>query len=98
MNMQQIMAQAQKMQKDILKKKDEIDKMDFIGKSEWVEIEFKGNRDVKAVNIINDAAFDAENKEILQDMLMIAIKDGLNKIEKETDSKMGQYGQMGGLF
>ena len=69
MNMQQIMAQAQKMQKDILKKKDEIDKMDFVGKSEWVEIEFKGNRDVKAVNIVNDAAFDVENKEILSDMI-----------------------------
>lgn len=98
MNMQQLMQQAQRMQNDIMKKKDEIDKMDFVGKSEWVEINFKGNRDVKSINILNDDAFDKENKEILCDMLMIAMKDGLSKIQKETDSKMGQYGQMGGLF
>ncbi|MBQ6840864.1 MAG: YbaB/EbfC family nucleoid-associated protein [Bacilli bacterium] len=98
MNMQQIMAQAQKMQKDIMAKKGQIDAMDFVGKSDWVEINFKGNREVKAVNITNEAAFDAENKEILCDMIMLAIKDGLAKIDKETDSKMGAYSQMGGLF
>lgn len=98
MNMQALMQQAQKAQRDILKKKEEIDNMDFVGKSEWIEINFKGSRDVKSVNITNDAAFDPENKEILSDMIMLAIKDGLTKIEKETESKMGQYGQMGGLF
>ena len=51
MNMQQIMAQAQKMQKDIMAKKSQIDAMDFVGKSDWVEINFKGNRDVKNVKI-----------------------------------------------
>lgn len=42
MNMQQIMQQAQRMQRDITKKKEEIDKMEFLGKSEWVEIVFNG--------------------------------------------------------
>jgi len=98
MNMQQIMAQAQKMQKDIMSKKNKIDSMNFIGKSDWVSIEFKGNREVIGVNICNDAAFDAENKDILCDMIMLAIKDGLEKINKETDSQMGAYSQMGGLF
>lgn len=98
MNMQQIMAQAQRMQKDIMAKKSKIDGMDFVGKSEWVEINFKGNRDVQSVNIISAAAFDSENKDILCDMIMLAIKDGLTKIDKETDSQMGAYSQMGGLF
>ena len=52
MNMQAMMQQAQKMQRDILKKKEEIDNMDFTGKSDWVEISFKGSRDVKKVKII----------------------------------------------
>lgn len=98
MNMQQIMAQAQKMQKEILSKKDKIDSTDFLGKSEWVEIDFKGNKDVKAVRIINDAAFDKENAEILSDMIMLAIKDGIKKIDAATDSALGAYSQMGGLF
>ena len=98
MNMQQIMAQAQKMQKDIMNKKGQIDSMDFQGKSDWIEINFKGNRNITSVNITNDAAFDIENKEILCDMIMLAIKDGLQKIDKETEAKLGSYSQMGGLF
>ena len=98
MNMQQIMAQAQKMQKDIMAKKGQIDSMSFEGKSDWVTIDFKGDRSVESVNIINDAAFDMENKEILCDMIMLAIKDGLAKIDKETEEKLGSYSQMGGLF
>ncbi len=98
MNMQQIMAQAQRMQKDIMAKKDQIDKMSFEGKSDWVVINFKGNRSVDSVEIVNDAAFDKENKDILSDMIMLAIKDGLAKIDKETEDKLGSYGNMGGLL
>ena len=98
MNMQQIMAQAQKMQKDIMAKKDKIDAMDFEGKSDWISIKFKGNREVKAVEILSDDAFNAENKDILSDMIMLAIKDGLDKIEKETEDKLGAYSQMGGIL
>ena len=47
MNMQQIMQQAQRMQRDITKKKEEIDKMEFLGKSEWVEIVFNGKREIQ---------------------------------------------------
>ena len=98
MNMQQIMAQAQKMQKDIMNKKSQIDNMEFIGKSDWVEINFKGNRDVKGVKITNAAAFDKENEEILCDMILIAIKNGLSQIEDKTNDVMGAYSQMGGLL
>ena len=98
MNMQQIMAQAQKMQKDILAKKDQVDKMDFTGKSDWVEISFKGNREATSVKILNDEAFNKENEDILCDMILLAIIDGLNKIDKEVEGKLGAYSKMGGLF
>ena len=98
MNMQQIMQQAQRMQKDIMNKKGEIDAMTFTGKSEWVEVTFKGDKDIQSVNIINDNAFDKENKEILSDMILIAVKDALKQIDKETENKLGKYSNMGGLF
>ena len=87
MNMQQIMQQAQRMQKDIMNKKSELDAMTFTGKSEWVEVTFKGDKDIQSVNIINDNAFDKENKEILSDMILIAVKDALKQIDKETENK-----------
>ena len=38
MNMQNLMAQAQKMQRDITKKKEELDNSTFEGVSEWVKV------------------------------------------------------------
>ena len=97
MNMQQIMQQAQRMQRDITKKKEEIDKMEFLGKSEWVEIVFNGKREIKSFKILKDE-IDADDKEMLEDMIMIAIKDAFTKIDKETENKLGSYASMSGLF
>ena len=46
MNMNNLMAQAQKMQKDIQKKQDEINSMTFVGESEWVEVTFNGKKEL----------------------------------------------------
>ena len=97
MNMQQIMQQAQRMQRDITKKKEEIDKMEFLGKSEWVEIVFNGKREIKSFKILKDD-IDGDDKEMLEDMIMIAIKDAFSKIDKESESKLGSYASMSGLF
>lgn len=98
MNMQQLMQQAQRMQRDITKKKDEIDAMSFIGKSEWVELEFNGKREIKKFKILKDGEISEDDKEMLEDMIMLAIKDAFNKIDKVTENKLGQYSSLGGLF
>ncbi len=98
MNMQQLMQQAQRMQRDITKKKDEIDAMSFVGKSEWVELEFNGKREIKKFKILKEGEISEDDKEMLEDMIMLAIKDAFNKIDKETENKLGQYSSLGGLF
>ena len=98
MNMQQIMQQAQRMQRNITKKKNEIDSMEFIGKSEWVEIIFNGKREIKSFKILKSGVIDEDDKEMLEDMIMLAIKDAFSKIDKETENKLGQFSSMSGLF
>ena len=71
--------------------------MEFLGKSEWVEIVFNGKREIKSFKILKDE-IDADDKEMLEDMIMIAIKDAFSKIDKETESKLGSYASMSGLF
>ena len=40
-----------------------------------------------------------DDKEIIEDMLVIAVNDAMAKIDKETESALGAYGnQLGGLF
>ena len=98
MNMQQIMQQAQKMQRDLNQKKAELEAELFSGKSEWVEVEFNGKKELKKLNIIKEGTIEEEDKEILEDMIVLAIKDAFAKIEQETEKKLGQYASLSGLM
>lgn len=99
MNMQAIMAKAQKMQRDITKKKDEIDKKSFEGKSEWVTVIFNGKRELLSLKITKEGIVDEDDKEVLEDMLNIAIKDAFSKIDKETEEQLGAYSSaLNGFF
>lgn len=98
MNMQSIMAQAQKMQRDIQKKKDEIDKMLFTSKNEMVEVTFNGKKEMQSLKILIEE-FDSEDIEALQDMIILASKDAISKVDKEIENKLGSLGSgLGGLF
>jgi hypothetical protein len=100
MNMQALMAQAQKMQRDITKKKEEIDNMEFQGNSELVEVLMSGKKEIISVNIKSDGGLDSDDVEALEDMIKIAVNDAISKIDKETEKQLGSYnaGGLGGLF
>lgn len=99
MNMQNIMAQAQRMQREINSKKEELEKMEFVGKSEWIEMTFTGGRVIKNVKIIKTGIITEEDKEILEDMIQIATKDAFIQINKAMSEKLGQYaGALDGLM
>lgn len=97
MNMQNLMAQAQKMQRDMQKKKDEIDNTLFTGKKEMVEVVYNGKKEMVSIKIDGDIASD--DIEMLQDMIVLASKDATNQIDKVIEEKMGSIGAgLGGLF
>ncbi len=99
MNMQSLMAQAQKMQRDIQKKKDEIDKMEFEGKSELVNVKVNGKKEVLSVKISDNCELTSDDLEVIEDMIKIAMNDAFSKVDSETEKQMGSYGgAMGGLF
>ena len=99
MNMQNIMAQAQRMQREINEKKEELEKMEFVGKSEWVEVTFTGGRVIKNVKITKAGSIEDADKEILEDMIQIATKDAFIKINNAMNEKLGQYaGALDGLM
>lgn len=99
MNMQAIMRQAQNLQKDMMKAKDEIDKTEFVGESSLVKITMKGNREVTKVEISKQDSLSEEDIEMLEDMILLAVNDANKKIEEFTNKKMGKFGNsMPGLF
>ena len=98
MNMQNLMAQAQRMQRDIMKKKEEVEKQSFTGKLELVEITMNGNKVVTEV-IIKNEDLTKDDIEVLQDMIMIATNNAIKNVDQAMEKAMGQYGSaLNGLF
>ena len=99
MNIQALMKQAQTLQKDMMKAKEEIDNMTFTGTSSFVSVTVKGTKEVVKVTIDNDD-LSSDDKEMIEDMLVIAINDAFKQIDKVTEQKMGKFSSMmpGGLF
>lgn len=90
MNIQAMMKQAQQMQKDMLKVKEEIDNTIFTGESSLVHVEVNGKKEVLNVKI--DDSFEPDDIEILQDMIVVAINDAFAKVDKMIEEKMGRFG------
>ena len=97
MNIQAMMKQAQAMQKDMMKIKDEVDNMEFTGESSLVKITVKGNKEVVKVDIDSNG-LESDDIEMLQDMIMIAINEANKKADEMLEKKMGKFGNIPGLF
>ena len=98
MNMQAMLKQAQKLQKEMLEAQEKINQTEFTGKSSIVTVKMTGAKELKNVKIDLEQ-IEADDVELLQDMIVVAVNDAINQINKETEAKMGKYTQgMPGLF
>ena len=98
MNMQNLMAQAQKLQREITKKKEEIDNSTFEGTSEWVKVVINGKKELQSLKITYAGPIADDDKDMLEDMIKIAMKQATDAVDKEVETKMGAYSSLGGLF
>lgn len=98
MNMQAMLKQAQKLQKDMMETQEKINSTEFTGKSSIVTVKMNGKKELLDVKIDMDK-IEADDVELLQDMIVVAINDANKQIDKETESKMGAYTKgIPGLF
>ena len=98
MNMQQMMAQAQKMQRELKKAMAALAEKDFVvTKGGAVTVTVLGNKEIKAVEIDKEA-FDEDNREMIQEMIALAINEAISKIEEEAEEINERItGQPGGF-
>lgn len=99
MNMQAMLAQAQKMQRELQKAQAELAKKEFaISKSGAVNVVVMGDKSVKSISIEKDA-FEIDNKEMIEELIALAINEALEQIEKESEAINTRItGRSGGLF
>ena len=99
MNMQQMLAQAQKMQRELQKAQNELKEKEFtISKGGAVTVVVKGDHTVKSISIDEDA-FDKDNKEMVEEMVALAINEAIERIVKESEEINERItGRAGGMF
>ena len=89
MDINALMRQAQTMQKQMQKKQKEIEGKEFVVTSNGgaITVTIMGDKTVKSINIDNDL-IDVDNKEMLEEMIVIAMNEAISKVEKEMNSAM----------
>ncbi|GAY72641.1 YbaB/EbfC family nucleoid-associated protein [Lentilactobacillus kosonis] len=92
MNMNKMMKQMKKMQQQLADEQENLNQQEFVGQApdEMVIATFDGSRKLKDLQIKNEA-IDPEDPEMLSDLIIAAVNDGLAKVEKETEQTMGKY-------
>lgn len=98
MNIQAMMKQAQKLQKDMMNAKKEIDETEFVCTKSFVTVKAMGNKKIKSIKIDMES-ISKDEVEMVEDLMLVAVNELMDKIDKETENKMGKYTQgMPGLF
>lgn len=89
MNMQGLLKQAQKMQKDLAKLEDQLNETIYeesMGGGAVV-VEVKGSMEVESIKV-DESLLSSDVKEDLEDMLKVALNNAMNKAKEEKEKKM----------
>ena len=98
-NMQQLLKQAQKMQEDMMAAQESLkdETVEASAGGGMVKVTVTGDLIIKSITV-DPEAVDPEDVELLQDMVLAAVNEGLRSAQELAASKMGGIaGGLGGL-
>ena len=97
--MQQMLANAKRMERELKKAHEELATKEFVVKKAGIiEVTIMGDRKIKSVKIDKDA-LSADNEEMVEETLAMAINEAYDKVQAEADAieekVTGQRGVLG---
>jgi hypothetical protein len=98
-NMQGMMKKMQKMQKEMAQAQENLNQTEFVGSAnnDLVTVTFTGDKKLQSVNI-KEEIVDPDDVEMIEDLVLLAVNDALEKVDAETEKVMGKYTKgLGGL-
>ena len=89
MNINALMQQAQKMQQQMTKKQKELEnkEYEFSSNGGAIKIKMLGSKQLISLDIDEDL-LDKDEKEMLQDMLVVAFNEAVNAIDEDVSKEM----------
>ncbi len=100
MNMNALMQQAKKMQEQLAKAEEDLVNAEVVGKAggEMVAVTMNGKKEIKSIKL-SKAAVDPDDVEMLEDLIIVAIKDAYTKADELSKDKLPSgLGGLGGLM
>ena len=95
-NMQQLMKQAQKMQEDMARAKEDLAETEVTGTSGGGMVEIAMTCDKKVISCkIKPEACDPDDIEMLEDLIVAAFNEASDAADSESEKVMGPYAQLG---
>lgn len=98
-NMNNLLKQAQRMQKQMEESQKELEEKEFTAAAGGgaVEVTVTGKREIKKIKLTEEAV-DPEDIETLEDLIVAAVNEALRKVEEESSDSMSKFtGGMGGM-
>ncbi|MCD8131067.1 MAG: YbaB/EbfC family nucleoid-associated protein [Lachnospiraceae bacterium] len=97
-NMNNLMKQAQRMQRQMEEAQKELESKTYTATSGGgaVEVTVTGKKELTALKIAEEAV-DPEDVEMLQDLILAAVNEAMKKVDEDSEALMGKMtGGMGG--
>ena len=94
-NMNQLLRQAQKMQADMLKTQEEIEakEVEVTSGGGAITLTMTGKKRIKSIKIKPEVV-DGDDIEMLEDLIMTAVNEGISKVEEVSENEMRKYNEM----
>ena len=86
MDINMIMRQAQKMQADLKKTQSKLEATIYEGESNGIKIQINGKCECQSITIPEELM---DNREMLQDMLLIAFNNAVSKCDEDRENQLG---------
>ena len=92
-NMNNLMKQAQRMQRQMEENKKALEEKEFTATSGGgaVEVVVSGKKDLRSITISPDAV-DPDDVEMLQDMILVAVNEAVKQVDEESEKLFGGMG------
>ncbi|TPD99465.1 YbaB/EbfC family nucleoid-associated protein [Metamycoplasma equirhinis] len=90
MNINEMLKKAKRIQGEMEKDEQEIAKKQFLINKQGIDLTILGSRKITEIKI-NPALIDPDDPELLQDLIMLAVNEGLEEIEASYEEINSKY-------
>lgn len=94
MNINEMLKKAKRLQAEMEIEEKEIAKREFVVEKQGIKLTMLGSRKIKTIEI-SPALIDPDDPELVQDLVMLAVNEAIDRIEETYDELGDKYSNTG---